>query len=167
MSAEPNPYSAPQANLELADGTTELASRWLRLGGSILDGIAVMCITVPTMWFSGVFQEAMAGRQQDLGEQVAWAGFGFAVFMLVHGYLLYRHGQTLAKRLLGMKIVDLQGGKPPFLRLAGMRYLLPQAIYFVPIAGPIVALVGVLLIFRADRRCMHDHLAGTRVVMVR
>jgi uncharacterized RDD family membrane protein YckC len=30
--------------------------------------------------------------------------------------------------------------------------------------GPVLALVDVLLIFRNDRRCGHDLIAGTRVV---
>lgn len=166
VTTEPNPYSAPQSNLTQAD-STDLASRWLRLGGSILDAIAVMIITVPTMYVGGYWQAAMSGTPPDLPLQLAWAAFGFAVFLLVHGYFLYSKGQTLAKRLLDMKIVDLQGGKPPFARLVALRYLVPQLIYLVPILGPIVALVGIALVFRADHRCLHDHLAGTRVVMVK
>ena len=34
----------------------------------------------------------------------------------------------------------------------------------VPFVGPLVGLIGILFIFRDDRRCLHDHLAGTRVV---
>jgi uncharacterized RDD family membrane protein YckC len=170
MNVEPNPYSPPQA--EVADpgpagGAPELAPRGLRLGGAILDTLAVTAITVPTMYFAGYWAEVMAGRQPGIATQLGWTAFGFAVFLLVHGYFLYRGGQTLAKRVLDMKIVDMQGRKPPFLRLVGLRYFLPQLMYIVPLLGPIVALVGILLILRDDRRPLHDHIAGTRVVVAR
>jgi uncharacterized RDD family membrane protein YckC len=48
--------------------------------------------------------------------------------------------------------------------LLGLRYLPVQLITNVPLAGPVLNLVNVLMIFRGDRRCGHDLIAGTRVV---
>ena len=92
---------------------------------------------------------------------------GFVVFVVVQGYPLSESGQTWGKKLLKLKIVDLEGRKPDFVRLLGLRYLLGLAIYQVPILGPIYSIVDVLFIFREDKRCIHDHLAGTRVVIAK
>jgi uncharacterized RDD family membrane protein YckC len=37
----------------------------------------------------------------------------------------------------------------------------------IPIFGLFFVLADTLMIFRADRRCLHDLMAGTRVVKVR
>jgi hypothetical protein len=59
----------------------------------------------------------------------------------------------------------LEGRKPAFGRLIGLRIRDCWAIGLVPIIGPIYSIVDVLFIFRDDRRCIHDHIAGTRVVV--
>jgi uncharacterized RDD family membrane protein YckC len=74
-------------------------------------------------------------------------------------------GQTWGKKWLKVKIVDLQGRKPHFARLLFLRYAPTRIVAITPIAGPWIALVDDLLIFREDKRCIHDHLAGTRVVV--
>ena len=53
----------------------------------------------------------------------------------------------------------------PLWRLLALRYLPLQAVGQIPILGVVVGLLNPLLIFRADRRCLHDHIAGTKVVL--
>jgi uncharacterized RDD family membrane protein YckC len=36
----------------------------------------------------------------------------------------------------------------------------------LPCIGPFYSLADILCIFREDRRCLHDHIAGTKVVQV-
>ena len=74
-------------------------------------------------------------------------------------------GQTWAKKLLQMKIVGPDGEKPDFGKLLALRYLTTQAINLVPVVGPLYVLVDVLFIFGDERRCLHDRIAGTRVVV--
>ena len=45
-----------------------------------------------------------------------------------------------------------------------LRYLPVQLAGAIPLVGPIIGLVNILMIFRGDRRCGHDLIAGTRVV---
>jgi uncharacterized RDD family membrane protein YckC len=80
--------------------------------------------------------------------------------------LLERSGQTIGKKALGMKIVDLSGALPPFGKLVALRYVLPILIAQIPFLGGLFALADALFIFGAERRCIHDYLAGTRVVDV-
>jgi len=59
----------------------------------------------------------------------------------------------------------MAGAKPDFVRLAGMRYGSTQLISLVPVLGGLYVIVDVLFIFRDDRRCIHDLIAGTQVVV--
>ena len=162
-----NPYSAPQA--VVADyaqgGQQELASRVMRLVGAIIDGIVLLIVLVPIMFLSGYFAIAMSGQQPSFAWQAGMTVVGYVAFVLVQGYLLNQSGQTIGKKLLGMKIVDLNGNKPDFIRLVGHRYGVTYAIQLIPILGGLYSLVNILFIFREDRRCIHDLIAGTRVVV--
>jgi uncharacterized RDD family membrane protein YckC len=161
-----NPYNAPSARLmDAPPERNVLADRWLRLGGAMLDGLLMMLIFMPMMWFGGYFARLMRGEQPDFFEQASWAALGFLVFVLVQGFPLHATGQTWGKKLLKMKIVGLDGEKPGLGRLLALRYLPLRAMSLVPVVGQIYALVDVLLIFGDERRCLHDRIAGTRVVM--
>jgi uncharacterized RDD family membrane protein YckC len=162
-----NPYSAPSA--AVADvapvGRQELAGRGLRLGGAIIDGLLLMVILIPMMVAGGYFTGMMSGVKPALGTQVMWGVFGFVLFVLVQGYPLSQTAQTWGKKLLKMKIVHLDGSQPSLGTLIGKRYLPVQAIGLVPYLGGLFGLVNVLFIFGEERRCIHDLIAGTRVVM--
>ena len=95
-----------------------------------------MVIILPVMWWLGVFDELFAAA--DTGATVAPDAsepsplmltiqlivLGQVLFFALHGWLLYKHGQTIAKKLLGMQIVDEQGRVPPFGKLALRRYVI-------------------------------------------
>ncbi|MEV4258875.1 RDD family protein, partial [Spirillospora sp. NPDC049652] len=79
-------------------------------------------------------------------------------------------GRTLGKRFAGVRVVTEEGARPDAVR-AGLR----AAVYAVPIAlrpVPVLGLIGgvfwvvnVAMAFRgAERRAVHDRLAGTGVV---
>jgi uncharacterized RDD family membrane protein YckC len=87
--------------------------------------------------------------------------------VVVQGYPLARTGQTWGKKLLSIRIVDLHGELPPLWRLIVLRYLPTQLLSLVPVAGNVYALLDALFIFRQDKRCLHDIIAGTQVVNVR
>jgi uncharacterized RDD family membrane protein YckC len=163
-----NPYQAPQSNVEQAAGETQLAGRGQRLGAALLDGILMLAIMVPAMFLGGyltaAFEAGQRNQQVPFLLTLAWSAVGFAVFVAVQGYPLSQSGQTWGKKLLGIRIVALDGSKPPLTALLLRRYLTVQAVNLVPVLGGIVNLVNVLLIFRQDRRCGHDLVAGTRVV---
>ncbi len=161
----PNPYAAPQAPVSDASAVAgELASPWLRLGGAIIDGLILMILVLP-VYFILFWGTIAAGQQPGLLANIGFTIFGFIVFVAVQGYFLNQSGQTIAKKLLKMKIVDENGNKPEFVKLIGLRYAVVQFASQVPFIGWIYALVDALFIFREDRRRISDLLAGTRVVM--
>jgi len=143
-----------------------LASRWKRLGGAMIDGVISSAIIVPIMVATGVLHRLVSGESMTIGQQAAFFVVGWIIFLLLNGYLLFNRGQTIGKVALKTKIVDLNGNVPNFGKLLVFRYLSLGVISQVPIVGGLAGLVNVLFIFGKERRCVHDHLAGTRVVEV-
>jgi uncharacterized RDD family membrane protein YckC len=165
---EQNPYRGPDAAVAEFSSGDELAGRGTRLGAAIIDVIIMVVVMMPVMYMGGYFSTAMAaaqsGQQVGLATTLLWALIGFVAFVVVQAFPLNANGQTWGKKALKIKIVDLQGAKPPLGRLLGLRYLPVQVASSIPLLGPVLGLVDVLLIFRNDRRCGHDLIAGTRVV---
>jgi len=142
-----------------------LASRVLRLVGSIIDGILGLIVLAPLAYFTGYWQGAMTG-EVDYVTGYAIAAANFAAFAAMHGYLLAKHGQTIGKRIVGIRIVNVVDGRvPKLVTLFGLRYGVVALVSLIPVVGGLFSLVDILLIFRADRRCAHDHIAGTKVVV--
>lgn len=166
-----DPYRSPDAEVASGPGTgLDPAIRALRLAAVLIDGCIALVVMVPLMFMGGYWEAAFeAGRSggfalMPLGTTLLWAAVGFLVFVLIQGYPLQMTGQTWGKKLLSLKIVDLQGNKPSLADLLLKRYLPTHAIVNLPCLGLIYALVDSLMIFRPDQRCVHDLIAGTRVV---
>ncbi|MCB9744519.1 MAG: RDD family protein [Alphaproteobacteria bacterium] len=106
------------------------------------------------------------GPYPQLGSLLMLLGVGG--LLVVNVALLGRGGQTLAKRFVGVRIVDQGGGPADAWQLLGLRVAAPLLIAgvssFVP-AGPLLWwLCDALFIVSSERRCLHDRLAGTTVV---
>jgi len=146
------------------EAVPDLASRWVRLGGALIDSFIAMVIIVPIMLATGVFQQASRGEPMSLGQQAAFFVVGFLVFLILNGYLLFKRGQTIGKVVVKTRIVDLTGDIPDFGKLLVLRYLVIGLVAQIPIIGGLVGLVNALCIFGKERRCLHDYIAGTRVM---
>jgi len=113
-----------------------------------------------------------AARGTDLTRLLALAALVLGVgllllaFQIFQWYLVAATGQSLAKRWLGMQIVRLDGTPPGFLHGVVLRSWILLAIAYIPYLGQLVALVDALMILGEERRCLHDHIAGTRVIVV-
>ncbi len=108
------------------------------------------------------------GMIDPVAMQTMGGGAGLLAFLIAvlaiciaQLYLLIVSGQTLGKKMMGIKIVmentKKNGGFVPNVLL---RVLVNSALGIVPFYG----LVDILFIFREDRRCIHDLIAGTIVV---
>ena len=75
--------------------------------------------------------------------------------------LLVTQGQTLGKKIMNIRIVSYDDGMIPGAgKLLGLRYVVNGLLGQIP--G--YAFVDVLFIFGQEQRCIHDYLAGTKVV---
>jgi len=141
-----------------------LASRWKRFWGAMIDGVIYLGIVVPIMLMNGSFQMALKREEFTIGQRVILFVIGWLVFLILNGYLLSERGQTIGKVVVKTKIIDMNGKVPNFVKLLVLRYMAFGFILQIPIVGSIVNFANILFIFTNDRRCLHDHLAGTRVV---
>lgn len=167
-----NPYAAPQSNIVTSAMTPQLnlASRGLRLGAACLDTFIMMVVMILPMipGFIAIAQSENAGKLQNNFPVHSLYWFG-AAFLASLGLLIWnaiwlaRYGQTIAKRMLGIRIVCFPSGLPAgvgkaFWLRAVVNYLINS---FVPLYG----LVDACFIFREDQRCLHDLIADTTVIV--
>ena len=171
MEQQENPYQIPNSEISARPTPSDLADRMTRLGASFVDGMIMLVLLMPTMYLSGYFrmvtEVARGGGAVPFGTTVLWSVLGFGAFILLQGFPLNASGQTWGKRLLQIKIVDLEGKKPSLGEFLLKRYLPIQVAGLVPFACNLYMAVDTLMIFREDRRCLHDLLAGTRVVIAK
>jgi uncharacterized RDD family membrane protein YckC len=163
---QPNPFEPPKAEL-ITEGSldeAELASRGQRLGAAIIDAVIGFCYGVPIMYALGTWNYVRRGLGAPISLLLVSGLLGFVFFILVHGYFLKRNGQTVGKKLVGIRIADLDNGVPRFEKILGMRYLPISIVALIPVVGNLLTVVDVLFVFRTDRRCVHDLIAGTQVL---
>ena len=90
---------------------------------------------------------------------------GLVLCGIVQIWLLTMRGQTVGKLLLGIRIVRVQDdANPGFVYAVFLRTVVPVLIRAVPLIGIGFWLVDVGCVFREDKRCLHDLIAGTKVV---
>ncbi|MDH5784854.1 MAG: RDD family protein [Chromatiales bacterium] len=160
-------YKTPESNL-VDDGVSSeglvLASRFSRFAAAFIDGIIMMSVTLPLMYFTGGFVSMTSGVQPSLQYTLAIGAVGLLVFVLINGSFLIRYGQTVGKKLLRIKIVDLEGRLPSVKSHLLPRYAVYMLLGYIPVAGSLLSLINILFIFGSERRCIHDRVASTRVV---
>lgn len=164
--SDTDPYATPEAELS-ADDTigSPLAPRGARMLGASLDALIGGVIAIVLYSVTGYWDNILS-NQMSLLELLGFTVVGLVVFFLVHGYALAHRGQTLGKMAAGTQIVDYETEDLVALpKLIGQRYLPLAAVTMIPVVGNLLALVNVLFIFRGDRRCVHDHMAHTKVIV--
>lgn len=160
-----NPYAPPLSNLVDQKSTAiVLASRWKRFWAASLDGVISMLIITPIMYFTGGFQSISGGQKNPFLYTVSIGLVGILIFVLIHGRLLSQYGQTVGKRILGIRIADLEGNVPSIKRHILPRYAFTSLMPYIPILGAWLSLIDLLLIFGKSKRCVHDRVGKTIVI---
>jgi uncharacterized RDD family membrane protein YckC len=161
------PPSAPVSDSPGVDGEEELAARGARLAASLIDGLILGLVIWPYAMTTDYWSRAMQG-QVEMSDLLGLSLISLIAFLVLHGYLLHKSGQTIGKRLLGIRIVSASDGQLISLgKIFGLRYVPIQLASVLPVIGNILPIVDVVFIFREDRRCLHDFIAGTKVVRAR
>ena len=157
-----NPYQAPLSDVSRdGDGIWEeegtLAERTARLAAQIGDHAAFL---IPFSLLVFVVYMRQAGLIPVIAGMLIIGG-ALGVINLV---MLHRSGQTLGKRVAKIRIVRYDGERASLVRTFLLRYLVLEVLGIVTGIGPLFRAVDALFIFRRDRRCIHDMIAGTIVV---
>jgi len=172
-----NPYAAP-ASIDGTAGMTdsgrdELVGRSIRFVAAMVDGLLVCAILIPIGIATGYNDRNEADQFRFL-EEIAMLMLGEIVWLGLNGYLLGTRGQTVGKMLTKIRIVDARTGSLlPFVRVYVYRslWLIPIVLLALLIPGMIGDLLISLAwlgdkmsIFGKERRCLHDYIAGSKVV---
>lgn len=163
----------------------ELASLGQRLAAKIIDWVMLLIPVV--MMFMALMDPAfeaeilkhqgdanalMEALQRQIGKvqeqgnvMVQVTGWAVIIITVINIVLLAVRGQSIGKMMLGIQIVGAaDGAKAGFVKAVLLRWFIFAIIEGLRFIGPMLMLGNVLMIFRSDRRCMHDHVAGTRVI---
>ena len=160
----------PQAPAPIHQGSEQSLAAGIprRLLATAIDFVVVPLASLLVMLVSGAMEHAEA----YVGNQPWIRAFllGVAGYLLVNDWLLHVRGQTWGKLIMGIKIVAADTGEiAAWWRLICIRALFFPMLY-LPILYGLVGLLALLPVvdqavgLRGDRRCLHDWLAGTRVV---
>jgi uncharacterized RDD family membrane protein YckC len=173
-SDENNPFAAPVADVVVPEEKRELflAERGTRLAAAMVDGLLALAAFAPSAYIAVVEGRVTAGSSPfvffsthpvSIVSTTAWAAL-----VLFQAYLVTTTGQSIGKRWLGIRIVKMDGSPAGFLHGVGLRTWIFAMVQYIPVVGSVanfVSFVDVLFIFGESRRCLHDLLAGTQVVV--
>ncbi len=149
--------------------SVRLASRSFRFFATVFDFLIAGAFGLVTFAFLRQFGgEGLASMAFVIIVQGTW--------LSVNAWMLARSGQTMGKSMIGICIERTDGSPAGFRHAFLLRYVLiwllaerlAAGAYGTPLDGVVVLLwlADLVCIFRADRRCLHDWVADTRVVYV-
>jgi uncharacterized RDD family membrane protein YckC len=166
---ERNPYAAPDSSSVVETSLPEfdhspLGGRWTRLFAVWLDGLLYIAVIFPGIIICGS-DEVIAVFDGSIEiEPLLWVGVPLLGALAYQWRLLTLTGQTLGKKWLGLRVVRVDGSRASFVQVVLLRVWLLQVLTYIPLVGNFIAFLDAIMIFGAERRCLHDRIAGTIVV---
>jgi uncharacterized RDD family membrane protein YckC len=171
-----NPYAPPRATVQdLTDpeGTKAFAGRGARLLVSTLDGLIFSFLVYvplvigmrvsgqPIIVSTGLGSSGAHFNSAALLGSAGWLPLiGLLVWAWLTSVLVARNGQSIGKKIWGIKVVRSDGSRASLARIFLLRNLLNGVLAFLPL----YALIDALLIFGDKRQCLHDKIADTIVI---
>lgn len=167
---EVNPYAPPTVEQSYRPveryASAPLATLGQRLGAALLDGLAGFVAVLPmvvSIVTEGVTSE---GEMKEPNMMLlGLTGVLFLTLLIINLIFLVKRGQTIGKRIVGIRIVGLENdSNPGGVKTVLLRGIVNGIIGALPLIGPLYSIADILFIFGQERRCLHDLIAGTRVV---
>jgi uncharacterized RDD family membrane protein YckC len=161
-----NRYAPPRAAVrDVAEFSVNIpADRGTRLGATILDGIIFGVMVYAPLLVVVAAGEAAAETPDTANTLLAVGGvlavIGFIAWTWLTILYVKRNGQSIGKKITGIKVVRSDGSPSSLGRIFWMRNFVNGLIGIIPL----YALVDILFIFGEERRCLHDKIADTIVV---
>jgi hypothetical protein len=171
------------------NGPASPASRGSRLLAASYDDLIVLGISLPMVFQIVSRVAALAAAQMEKGAELTDLDLqslpdtatilqamlsgpgtritvvGLLIWCVITAWLLATCGQSIGKRLVGIKIVRTDGSRASFARIFLLRNLVSTLPGLLPYFGLLyILLLDPLFIFQDSRRCLHDMIADTIVV---
>jgi uncharacterized RDD family membrane protein YckC len=169
-----NLYAPPRSAVKDVGGdeALDLASRSARLGAIIVDSLVAFILFTPAYVtnFAAIAQQSRGNPLAvwvNLAKTGGWFYVGLLgalVVLAIDLVLLARNGQTIGKKLLGIKVVRVDGSPVSLFRVFFLRYVCNTFLTLIPLFGSLYSLVDCLMIFGESRRTVHDRIADTIVI---
>ena len=154
-----NPYTAPLPMCATSASSMKqvLAGRWVRLGAMLLDSLVGALIIRRA---GGVTRRARAGsgrrgrRRGPAKPRPSRPWPSERGVLAITWYLVYKNGQTIGKKMLGIKVVRV--GRQSRVRVAHLlaAQCRVRILSAIPIVGMVAVIVDYLIIFRASRQTL-------------
>lgn len=158
----------------------KVASRWSRFWAWFIDGLVACALMIPLFYFEPTRNLMFSNDVLGLVSTYVLSAF---LYLLCHGYLLHKYGQTIGKNVFEIAMFSTDTHQPLSLsKFIFMRWapfsliILPARLYeifptvelfkLLSLLAILGATVNILLIFGKQKRCLHDRLAGSLVVDV-
>jgi len=170
-----NPYAPSSAlpgdtyDYGSSPGQPALASLGDRLVGAFIDGIVVGIPAMVVGVLMGIVLVSIFPVDSvafQVASFVLGLPIGIGLFIAIQGYLLANYGQTVGKRVVNTQIVSDDNQLIPFVPLILKRYIPFWVLGSLPMVGFLFVLVNILAIFRGNRKCLHDEIAGSKVIKI-
>jgi len=164
--SEENVYASPKSNpenLQDSNDLRSLATRLSRFGASLIDSVILIALIIPIMYFTSYFDDLDSNNEPDLITEFIYGLVSMVIYIAVNFKFLINNGQTIGKKMLGIKITK-SNGTAIDLQTILKRFCFYFGIGLIPMVGQILSLVNVLFIFGKGQRCIHDLVGDTIVV---
>jgi uncharacterized RDD family membrane protein YckC len=154
----PNPYAPPRANVyDVNNASDEIpADRGTRLVAAILDGLIFGAMVYLPLIVAG----GLVGKRGMSGGALLIGFVGLVVWAWLTIKFVNANGQSIAKKMLGIKVVRKDGSPVSLGRIFWLRNVVNALLGIIPLYG----IIDALLIFGEPRQCIHDKLADTIVI---
>jgi uncharacterized RDD family membrane protein YckC len=158
-----------------------LAERGSRLLAASVDELILLAISLPMVFgaisplvtrvSSGAADLESLDTMTVLRSMVGGPGTTTTVLALIAwciitAWLVAANGQSIGKRLVGIKVVRTDGSRASFARIFLLRNVVNGLPNLLPYVGWLYQLIDPLMIYQDSRQCLHDKIADTIVVRV-
>lgn len=166
-----------------------LASRGSRLLAATYDDLILLGASLPMVFQSVSRVAGLAAAEIDKGadlggrelqsvldtgtivQAMLWGPgtlitlVAFLTWCVITAWLVANNGQSIGKRLVGIKIVRTDGSRASLARIFLLRNVVSGLPNLLPYLGLLYQLIiDPIFIFQDSRRCLHDMIADTIVV---
>jgi uncharacterized RDD family membrane protein YckC/DNA-directed RNA polymerase subunit RPC12/RpoP len=145
------------------------SSRIMRLLGWVIDSVLLTIafvggvMLVLALVSAGIIDKKGLDSKELTLDSINALGVMYFVplaLSLIQWNMIAVHGQSIGKKLLGMRIVTATGHSPGFIHGVVLRNWGRLLMGMIPLLG----FIDIAMIFGESRRCLHDYIAGTYVV---